>query len=74
MDSITFRYKERTITARMEIVEKGGCLIDYIVYANKNAQIFYFRKQGGWVLAYGNMPDDLRDAIIAALKERFGED
>lgn len=47
---------------------------DYILTGKNGYSIFYFRKvENVWVLAYGTMPDDMRDAIILALSDRFDQ-
>jgi hypothetical protein len=72
MTTLTFTYKGKEITAKLEVKEKHYSEPDYILTGKNGYSLYYFRKQDGiWTLAYGEMPSDLRDIIIAALIARF---
>lgn len=51
-------------------VERKYGLVNYII-KGKNAALYYFRKYDGgeFHLAYGNMKEDLSNAVIEAIKE-----
>jgi hypothetical protein len=59
----------------MSIEDKGMGMRDYYLY-DKNGKSFYIfrRSQGVWELAYGVMPDDVREACIDALILRYDHD
>lgn len=75
MATLTFTYKDRTITCPLTIKEKHMASPDYILTGKNGYSIYYFRKVDSvWMLAYGHMPDDMRDAIIQALSASFDKD
>jgi len=71
-DKLTFEWKGRTITTKLEIKPGHFGPATYTVFANRNSEIFVFRKiDGVWVQAYGKEHGDMKDAIIKALDEGF---
>lgn len=75
MATLTFTYKERTITCPLTVKEKHMASPDYILTGKNGYSIFYFRKVDNvWKLVYGTMPDDMRDIIIKALSDRFDQE
>ncbi|MDM1294303.1 hypothetical protein HX021_08325 [Sphingobacterium sp. N143] len=73
MKTLKVQYKGKIIHAKFTIEEKGMGLRDYYIH-HKNGYSFYiFRKsEGVWRIAYGDLDEDLKESIIAALSERFG--
>lgn len=74
MDKLTFEWKGKIISAKLEITPGHFGPTTYTVFANRTAAIFVFRKiEGVWNQAYGKEHGDMKDAIIKALDERFDE-
>jgi len=72
MDKLTFEWKGKTITAKLDIKPGHFGPNTYTVHANKTSAIFVFRKEDGiWNQAYGKEHGDMKDAIIKALDEKF---
>jgi hypothetical protein len=60
---------------KMSIEDKGMGMRDYHLYGKDGLSFFVFRRsQGVWELAYGVMPDDVREACIDALILRYDHD
>lgn len=75
MATLTFTFKNRTITCPLTVKEKHMSSPDYILMGKNGYSIFYFRKVDNvWKHVYGTLPDDMRDAIILALSDRFDQD
>lgn len=75
MKPLEIHYKDRVLFAQITINDKGLGMRDYYIY-NKNKVTFYvFRKeQGDWILAYGQLDDDIKEAVIDALILRYDHD
>lgn len=59
----------------MSIEDKGMGMRDYHLYGKDGLSFFVFRRSlGVWELAYGVMPDDVREACIDALILRYDHD
>jgi len=73
MNSLTFVYKGREITAPLEVIDKGLNTIDYHLRGKDGLSLFIFRYMGplNWSHIYGELKDDLKEAILDALIERF---
>ncbi|MDR2274338.1 MAG: hypothetical protein LBF27_25750 [Sphingobacterium sp.] len=75
MKPLEVHCRNRVMYVRMSIEDKGMGMRDYYLY-DKNGKSFYIfrRSQGVWELAYGVMPDDVREACIDALILRYDHD
>ena len=72
MDKLTFEWKDKTITARIDIQPPHFGPGTYTVHANRTSAMFVFRKvEGVWQQVYGSDYDGLKEAIIKALDDRF---
>lgn len=75
MKPLEVHCRNRVMYVRMNIEDKGMGMRDYHLYGKDGLSFYVFRRsQGEWELAYGVMPDDLKDACIDALILRFDHD
>ncbi|MFD2600173.1 hypothetical protein ACFSQ3_14540 [Sphingobacterium corticis] len=71
MNTLTFTYRNKTITAPMEVVKKHMSSTEYHL-SGKTGQLYIFRHESTkWSLAYGNLTDELRECILDALIMQF---
>ncbi len=55
IDKLTFEWKGRTITARLEITPGHQWVNTYTIHANRTSAMFVFRKiEGVWQQVYGS--------------------
>lgn len=72
METLTFTYRGKEVTAKMEVIQKHLSCHEYHLIGKNRVQLFIFRKNGNhWHHAYGHLRDDLREAILDALIMRF---
>lgn len=72
MATLEINYKGMIRHAKLELKHKGGDMVDYILTGKNGYSVYYFRKhEGVWILAYGQLDEEWKEAIIKALVDRF---
>lgn len=75
MKPLEVHCRNRVMFVKMSIEDKGMGMRDYHLYGKNGKSFYVFRRsQGVWELAYGVMPDDVREACIDALILRYDHD
>lgn len=75
MKPLEVHCRNRVLFVKMSIEDKGMGMLDYHLYGKDRKSFFVFRRsQGVWDLAYGVMPDDVREACIDVLILRYDHD
>ncbi len=75
MESFTFTYRNKQVSAWMDIVKKQIGTHEFHLRGKDGHQLFIFRRTSGkWHFAYGELTDELRDAIMDALIMKYEPD
>ena len=75
MRPLEIHCRERILFAQLTIEDKGMGMRDFYLHHKNRLGFFIFRKNDGhWTLAYGNLPEDIKEACIDALIQRFDDD
>lgn len=75
MESLTFLYRGKEVTAKMEVIQKHLAGWEYHLQGKDGVRLFIFRKDGNeWSHVYGSLNKELREAILDALIMRFESD
>ncbi|MCL7987717.1 hypothetical protein M8998_07185 [Sphingobacterium sp. lm-10] len=75
METLTFTYRNKQISAKMEIIQKHMSFTEYHLHGKDGHQLFIFRRESSkWRFVYGSLFDELRECILDALILRFHDD
>lgn len=72
MEDLKIECRGKIIYRRITAKEKSHGMVDYYVHHKNGLSISIFRKIDGiWENVYTPLPEDIREACIVALEERF---
>lgn len=75
MYTLQFTFRDREISAKMEIDDMGKFTFEYRIFSKDGGKQFVFQKSGlsNWCHVSGDLIPELKEAILDALILRFGE-
>lgn len=73
MKPLEIHCRGKIIYRELSLDSKAQWMVDFYVHDKNGVSFYIFRKiDEVWQLAYGVLPDDIRDACIVALQKRYG--